>query len=259
MGVEINMKGKRAVVYGIANKHSIAWGVARALRDAGADVAVTYFNERLLKSVGDLAKELQSELVLECDACDVGAIRKVYEQIGNKWGGLDYIVHSVAFANRDDLGGDFSGVSREGFRTALETSAYSLIPAVAEAKHLFGDTGGAVLTMTFDASVRVYPGYNIMGTAKAALENEVRQLAAEYGPLGVRVNALSPGPISTLAARGISGFNSMKEIHRQRAPLRRNVSLDEVAQAGLFMLSDFSSGITGAILPVDAGFGILAV
>ena len=258
MAIQIDMKGKRAVVYGIANKHSIAWGVAKALREAGADVAVTYFNERLFKSVSSLAEELQSELVMECDACDVAAIRGAYQQIGQKWGGLDYIVHSVAFANREDLGGDFSAVSREGFRTALETSAYSLIPAVAEAKHLFGESGGAVLTMTFDASARVYPGYNIMGTAKAALENEVRQLAVEYGPLGVRVNALSPGPISTLAARGIPGFNQMKELHRERAPMRRNVALDEVARAGLFMLSDLSSGITGTILPVDAGYGILA-
>lgn len=258
MSVEIDMRGKRAVVYGIANKHSIAWGIAKALREAGADVAIAYFNERLLRSVSELAEQIGSELVLECDASDSASVRHAYEEIGNKWGGIDYVVHSVAFANREDLGGDFSSVSRDGFRTALESSAYSLIPVVAEAKELFGESGGAVLTMTFNASVRVYPGYNIMGTAKAALENTVRQLAAEYGPRKVRVNALSPGPISTLAARGIAGFNQMKEIHRERAPLRRNVSLQEVAQAGLFMLSDLSSGITGAILPVDAGYGILA-
>ena len=258
MSLAIDLSGKRAVIFGIANRHSIAWGVAQALHQAGAEVAITYFSERLLKSVQPLADEIGADVVLQCDATDAEQVRRAYAEIGERWGGLDYVVHSVAFAHRDDLGGDFSAVSREGFRTALETSAYSLIPVVAEAKPLFGESGGAVVTMTFDASMRVYPGYNIMGTAKAALENEVRQLAAEYGPVGVRVNALSPGPISTLAARGITGFNSMKEHHREKAPLRRNITLEEIGRAGLFLLSDMSSGITGVILPVDAGFGILA-
>lgn len=258
MTYEIDLRGKKAVVFGIANRHSIAWAVAKRLREAGADLAITYFNERLEQSVVELAREAAAPIVAECDITDLEQLKRLYKRIAAEWGSIDYIVHSVAFAHRDDLGGRFSDVSRDGFRVALETSAYSLIPAVAEARDLFGETGGSVIAMTFDASMRVYPGYNIMGVAKAALENEVRQLAAEYGPVGVRVNALSPGPLTTLSARGVPGLNEMKKVHRERSPLRRNILHDEVATAALFMLSDMSSGVTGAILPVDAGYGILA-
>ena len=258
MGFEVNLKGKKAVIYGVANKNSIAWGVTKKLHEAGADIALTYYTERLKRSVSDLAEEIGAELVLECDARDDQQVEQVYKEIGDQWGNIDYIVHSVAFARREDLSGDYSDVDLEGFRTALEASAYSFIPTLRYAKPLFGESGGSAITMTFDASVKVYPGYNIMGTAKAALENEVRQLANEFGPLGVRVNALSPGPVNTLAARGVAGFNTMRQIHRERAPLQRNITLDELGNAALFLLSDMGSGITGTILPVDGGFGILA-
>ncbi|MXZ03089.1 MAG: SDR family oxidoreductase, partial [Chloroflexi bacterium] len=182
----------------------------------------------------------------------------VYDQVGDKWGGIDFVVHSVAYAERDDLGGEFSTTGRQGFRTALETSAYTLMPVVSRAVPLMTDVGAA-LRMTFDASQRVYPGYNIMGTAKAALENEVRQLAAEFGDRNVRVNAISAGPLPTLAARSIPGFRDMTRAHRDRSPLKRNITHREVGDTALFLLSDMASGITGAVIPVDAGYGIIAL
>ena len=180
-------------------------------------------------------------MVLPCDVSDDEAIQGVFEQLGQAMGHLDAVVHSVAFASREELQGDFSNTSREGFRTALDISAYSLIPIARYALPLM-EQGGAILTMTFHASERVYPGYNVMGTAKAALENEVRQLAAEMGQHNVRVNALSAGPLDTLAARGIGGFVDMKRVHAERSPLRRNITHQEVAQTALFLCSDLSTG-----------------
>jgi enoyl-[acyl-carrier protein] reductase I len=182
----------------------------------------------------------------------------VFEQVAESFGDISFLVHSIAFANREDLTGAFSATGREGFRLALEISAYSLLPLVRHAAPLMTD-GGSVLTMTFQASQRVYPGYNVMGTAKAALEHEVRQLAAEYGEQKVRVNAISAGPLDTLAARGIHGFVDMKRVHAEKAPLQRNITVDEVATTALFLCSDLSSGITGSIIPVDAGYHIMAV
>ena len=176
-----------------------------------------------------------------------------------KWGKLSIVIHSVAFALREELEGDFSMTTREGFRTALDISAYSLIQIAKSAAPLMTDTEGSIVAMTFQASERVFPGYNIMGTAKAALENEVRQLAYEFGQRGIRVNALSPGPLETLAARGIHGFLDMKKVHAERSPLGRNITHEEVARAALFLCSDLASGVTGVVLPVDAGYHIMAV
>ena len=254
----IDLSGKNALVFGVANQRSIAWSIAQTLAQAGARLALTYQGERLREGVAKLAGELADSVLLPCDVSDDEAIQSVFEQLGTSMGQLDVVVHSVAFAAREELQGDFSKTSREGFRTALDISAYSLIPIASHAAPLMAQ-GGAILTMTFHASERVYPGYNIMGTAKAALENEVKQLAAELGQQNVRVNALSAGPLDTLAARGIGGFLDMKRVHAERAPLRRNITHDEVAQAALFLCSDLSSGVTGSVLPVDAGYHIMGV
>ena len=256
----VDLEGKVGIVFGIANDRSIAWAIARVLHRAGARLAFTYQNERLRDRVSKLANTVDGSLLLECDVNDDGQIESVFSQIAEKYGRLDLLVHSIAFANRDDLGGEFSKTGREGFRVAMDVSAYSLIPLAHHAALLMElNGGGSIVTMTFQASERVFPGYNIMGTAKAALENEVRQLAAEYGDRNIRVNAISAGPLETLAARGIHGFLDMKKVHAARAPLKRNITHEEVAKTALFLCSDLASGVTGSIIPVDAGYHIMAV
>ncbi len=258
MAVAIDFAGKKGVVFGVANQRSIAWAISERLIEAGAELAFTYLNDRILTTVSKTVSALEDPILIECDATDDREVQSVYNQVAEHWGGIDFVVHSIAYAERDDLGGDFSTTGRQGFRTALESSAYTLMPVVSQAVPLMRD-GGAALTMTFDASQRVYPGYNIMGTAKAALENEVRQLAAEFGDRNVRVNAISAGPLPTLAARSIPGFRDMTRAHRERSPLKRNIDHREVADTALFLLSDMASGITGAVIPVDAGYGIIAL
>ena len=256
----IDLGGKKGIVFGVANDRSIAWAIARILGGAGAQLALTYQNERLMGRVSKLAQTLDEALLLECDVSNDDQIASVFGEIAQRFGGLDFLVHSVAYAVREDLGGDFSMTNREGFRIALDVSAYSLLPLVRHAAPLMDKNGGgSIVTMTFQASQRVFPGYNIMGTAKAALENEVRQLAAEYGERNIRVNAISAGPLETLAARGIHGFLDMKKVHAERAPLKRNVTHEEVAKTALFLCSGLSSGVTGSVIPVDAGYNIMAV
>jgi enoyl-[acyl-carrier protein] reductase I len=254
----IDLSGKNGVIFGVANDRSIAWGIARLLGEAGARLALTYQNDRVKDRVSRLADRLDGAVTLPCDATDDAQISEVFSQLNESFGDISFLVHSIAFAQREDLAGRFADTSREGFQIALEVSAYSLIPLVRHAADLMPD-GGSVLTMTFNASQRVYPGYNVMGTAKAALEHSVRQLASEFGEQGVRVNAISAGPVETLAARGISGFRDMRKLHEETAPLKRNISVDEVAKTALFLCSDLSSGITGSIIPVDAGYHIMAV
>lgn len=255
----IDLTGKKGVIFGVANQRSIAWAIAETMAEAGAELAFTYQNERVLAPVQKVTSALGDPLLVQCDVTEEDQVARVYEEAGNRLGGLDIVVHSVAYAERDDLGGEFSTTNREGFRTAMEVSAYSLMPVVRLAAPLMGETGGAVVTMTFDAATRVYPGYNIMGVAKAALENEVRQLASEYGPRNVRVNAISAGPLATLAARSIPGYNVMRQAYADRSPLGRNVTHQEVANAALFLCSDLASGITGAVIPVDAGYSIMGI
>lgn len=259
MSVSIDLTGKRGVVFGVANQRSIAWAISERLAAAGAEMAFAYQNERLRGPVEKLVSQLGEPFIFECDATDDAQVKAVYDQVSKEWGTIDFIVHSIAYAERDDLGGDFSAVSLEGFRTALETSAYTLIPVARHGAPLMKESGGSIITMTFDASVKVYPGYNIMGTAKAALENEVRQLAAEFGRDSIRVNAISAGPLPTLAARSIPGFTEMRRAHQERSPLKRPITHDEVANMALFLLSDLSTGTTGAVIPVDAGYGIMAL
>ena len=205
-----------------------------------------------------LAGTLENPLLLPCDATDDSQIEEVFGSLEREFGEVSFLIHSIAFANHEDLSGRFVDTGRDGFRIAMEVSAYSLLPLVRHAAPLMRD-GGSVVAMTFDASQRVYPGYNVMGSAKAALEHSVRQLAAEMGPADIRVNAISAGPLETLAARGISGFRDMRHAHAERAPLKRNITVEEVAQTALFLCSGLSSGITGTVIPVDAGYHIMAV
>ena len=254
----IDLSGKKGIIFGVANDRSIAWSIASVLAQAGARLALTYQNDRLKERVVRLVDTLDGAIALPCDAAYDEQIVEVFQQVAERFGEISFLVHSIAFANREDLAGRFSDTNREGFRLALEISAFTLLPLVKHAAPLMKG-GGSVLTMTFQASQRVYPGYNVMGTAKAALEHEVRQLAAEFGEQNIRVNAISAGPLDTLAARGIHGFLDMKRIHAEKAPLQRNISADEVAKTALFLCSDLSSGITGSIIPVDAGYHIMAV
>ena len=254
----IDLRGKGGIVFGVANHRSIAWAIAQALAQAGARLAITYQNESLGREVSKLAATLGEAPLLQCDVSDEAQIAATFQAAGEALGNLSIVIHSIAFANREDLEGEFSQTSREGFRTALEVSAYSLLPIVRHAVPLM-DEGGSIVAMTFQASQRVFPHYNVMGTAKAALEHEVRQLAAEVGPRNIRVNAISAGPLDTLAARGIHGFMDMKRIHAERAPLRRNITHDEVAKTALYLCSDLSSAVTGAVIPVDAGYHITGI
>lgn len=264
MAKAIDLSGKKAVVFGVANQRSIAWSISRELAAAGADIAFTYLNERLKepveKTVGGM-KDSQGAgpLLVECDATDEAAVQRVYDAVGQRYGRVDIVVHCIAFAGKDDLGSNFSRTNLAGFRTALETSAYTLMPVASRAVPLMPESGGSVVTLTFDAAERVYPGYNIMGTSKAALENITKQLASEFGSRKVRVNAVSAGPLPTLAARSIPGFNEMRHAYESRSALRRNVTHEEVANTALFLLSPLASGITGEVVHVDAGYTIMGL
>lgn len=255
----IDLSGKNGIVFGIANHRSIAWAIAQILHDAGANIAVAYQNERVKNSVARLVSHWEGDTpLIECDVSDDANVAAAFDNIGEAFGSLDIVVHSIAFANRDDLGGPFVDTDREGFRLALDISAYSLLPIARSAAPLMRN-GGSILTLTFQAANRVFPGYNIMGTAKAALENEVKQLASDLGQRAVRVNAVSAGPLDTLSSRVISHYRDMKRIHAERSPMRRNITADEVAKAALFLCSDLSSGITGEILHVDTGYNIMGI
>ena len=254
----VDLSGKNALVFGVANQRSIAWAIAQALHEAGARVALTYQNERLRESVQALAAEIGDAPLFQCDMSVDEDVVNLYQQVGESLGSLSILVHSIAFANRDDLGGEFSKTERDGFRVALDVSAFSLIPMVRHAAPLMTE-GGTVVAMTFLAAEKVFPGYNVMGVAKAALENSVRQLAAEYGPEGIRVNAISAGPLDTLSSRVISGYRDMKRIHAERAPMARNITHEDVGGTALYLCSELSSGVTGEVIHVDAGYSIMGI
>ncbi|MDD5544256.1 MAG: enoyl-ACP reductase [Acidobacteriia bacterium] len=252
------MEGKKGLVVGVANKRSIAWAIAQACADEGAQLALTFQGERLEDWVRELAETLADPpLVLPCDVLHDPQIRHVFDVLEEKFGGLDFLVHSVAFALKDDLDGRFVDTSREGWRIAQQVSAYSLIALSKYALPLMKKNGGSIITMTYLGSQRVIPHYNIMGVAKASLEATVRYLAADLGPHNIRVNAISAGPIKTLAAMGIGGFSRILDFHREHAPLRRNTEASEVGDTGLFLASSLSRGITGTIIYVDGGYHIL--
>ncbi len=251
---EVDLKGKHALVMGVANHRSLSWAIADALARAGASLCLTYASERLKSSVEELAAKLADAFTTECDVTRDDQIDAVARQIGERWGSLEMLVHGIAFARREDLEGSFVATPREGFQLALDVSAYSFINVTNRMLSLLEKNGASLLTLSYLAAERAVPNYNVMGSAKAVLEQATRQMALELGPQNIRVNALSAGPVGTLAARGIRGFTDMLKDHGERAPLKRNISKEEVGAAALFLLSDMSSGVTGTTLYVDGGW-----
>ena len=253
----MDFAGKHGLIVGVANKRSIAWAIAQATGSRGARLALTY-QGRFEEHVTDLAQDLgQPPLVLPCDVTSDDDVAAVFAKLDQEFGGLDFVVHGAAFARKEELSEPFSNTSREGFRLAMDISAYSLIALARGAVPLMAKRGGgSILTLTYLGSERVFPNYNVMGVAKAALEANVRYLAADLGPKNIRVNGVSAGPIKTISAMGIGGFSSILGVYRDRAPLRRNVDTAEVGEAAAFLLSDAARGITGEILIVDGGFHV---
>jgi len=250
-----DLTGKHGLIVGVANKRSIAWAIADAASRAGARLAVTYQGERLEENVRDLSSTLDRPLIMPCDVTDDGQIASVFTRIGEEFGGLDFVVHGAAYAPREELAAPFVQTSRAGFNLSMDVSAYSLIALARGAMPLMEPRGGgSILTLTYLGSERVFQNYNVMGVAKAALEAAVRYLAADLGPKNIRVNAISAGPIKTLAASGISGFSSILQVYRDRAPLRRTVETAEVADAAMFLLGPAGRGVTAEVLMVDAGY-----
>lgn len=253
------MQDKTALVTGVSNHRSIAWAIARALDREGARLVLGYLGDREKQGIGKIVGQLQRQpLLVACDVTEDDSVGAAFDTIGESCGRLDCLVHSIAFANREDLDGRYTDTSRQGYHLALDVSAYSLNCLVHGAEHLMTE-GGGVVAMTYLGSERAVANYNVMGVAKAALESGVRYLASELGTKGIRVNGLSAGPIKTLAARGIKNFSTMHKLHAERAPLRRNTTVEEVADAALFLCSTMSRGITGEILYVDGGYGIMGM
>lgn len=253
------LKDKVGIVFGVANKRSIAWATAQALHEAGARLAFTYQGERLKENVESLTKEAMPDSpLLSCDVTKQEEVDETFKRVGAELGQLDFLIHSIAFAPREALEGDYLKTDRDAFVSALEISAYSLTQLARAAAPLMTE-GGSIVTMTFHGAEKVYQGYNVMGVAKAALESSVRYLAADLGSRNIRVNAISAGPIQTLSARGVAGLSTMMKHHAERAPLRRNVEAREVGNTALFLCSSLSSGITGETIYVDCGYHIMGI
>lgn len=254
------LTGRRGLIVGVANARSLATGIARAARREGAELALTYQDERLAESVQEIAAEIGATLLAPCDLARDEDVRRLAERLGSHWGRLDFLVHAVAFAKREELEGRFADTSRAGFALALDVSVYSLVALARSFSPLLerGEGAPSVLTLSYLGGDRVVPNYNVMGVAKAALEAAVRYLAADLGPAGIRVNALSPGPVRTLSAAGVRGLRTMLGLVETTAPLRRNIGADEVGDAALFTLSDLGRAVTGEVIYVDAGYGIMA-
>ena len=252
------LQDKKAVVFGVANDHSIAWAIAQALQHEGADLAFTYVGEAIERRVRPLAASIGVDRVLPCDVSKDDDIAATFAALKTDWGRVDIVIHAVAFALRDELKGRFVHTSRDGFHLALDISAYSLVAVARYAEPLMS-AGGSLLTLSYLGAERVLPNYNVMGIAKAALEASVRYLAYDLGPQGIRVNAISAGPLRTLSSAGITGFKTMLHYHEERAPLRRNILPEEVANSALYLCSDLGSGVTGEVLHVDAGYNIVGM
>ncbi len=253
------LENKKGIIFGVANERSIAWAIAQAMHREGAELAFTYAGEALKDRVTPLAEGIGSKLILPCDVAKDDEIDAVFNKVKEEWGGLDILIHSVAFANKDELKGMYVDTSREGFRLAMDISAYSLVALAKRAYPLMEGRGGSIITMTYYGSEKVLPNYNVMGVAKAALEASVKYLAADLGQKNIKVNAISAGPIRTLAAMGIGGFRDILKVVEQKAPLKRNVSAEDVAKTALYLSSDLSSGVTGEIIYVDAGYNIMGM
>jgi len=252
------MKGKRGLIMGVANNHSIAWGIAKALAGQGAELAFTFQGEALGKRVKPLAAELGSEFLLPCDVEDIASVDAVIAAIKERWGKLDFVVHAIGFSDKNELKGLYADTSRDNFTRTMVISCFSFTEIARRAADLMSE-GGTMLTLTYGGSVRVMPNYNVMGVAKAALEASVRYLAGDYGPRGIRVNAISAGPIRTLAGAGISDARAMLSWQQKNSPLRRTVTIDDVGNSALYLLSDLSGGVTGEIHYVDSGFNITSM
>lgn len=252
------MKGKRGLVMGVANDHSIAWGIAKALAGQGAELAFTHQGEAMAKRVRPLAESLGSTIIAPCDVEDLASVDALFARLRDEWGTLDFVVHAVAFSDKSELKGRYADSSRENFSRTMIISCFSFTEIAKRAADLM-PKGGALLTLTFGGSTRVMPNYNVMGVAKAALEASVRYLAADFGPAGIRVNALSAGPVRTLAGAGIADARLMFNYQKRHAPLRRTVSIEEVGNSALYLLSDLSSGVTGETHFVDSGYNIISM
>lgn len=255
------LKGKRGLVMGVANDKSIAWGLASMAAQSGAELAFTYQGEALEKRVRPLAEKVGSELVLQCDVTDEQSVDAAFKQIEEAWGQIDFLIHAIAFSDKNELDGLYLDTTRDNFKRTMDISVYSFTAVAQRAVPLMKE-GGSLLTLTYYGAERVMPHYNVMGVAKAALEASVRYLAADLGPKNIRVNAISAGPIKTLAASGIGDFRHILKWNEYNAPLKRNVTIEDVGRSGLFLLSDLGSGVTGEVLHVDAGYhtvGMLSV
>ncbi|PLX35185.1 MAG: enoyl-[acyl-carrier-protein] reductase FabI [Hyphomicrobiales bacterium] len=251
------MKGKRGLILGVANKNSIAWGIAQILSAYGAELAFTYMGEAFGKRVRPLAESLGAELVMPCDVEDIASVDAVFERLDQSWGGIDFLVHSVGFSDKDELKGLYADTSRENFIRTMVISCFSFTELARRAAEMMPD-GGTMLTLTYEGSTKVMPNYNVMGLAKAALESSVRYLASDYGPRNIRVNAISAGPMRTLAGAGIADARAMYSFQQTHSPLQRTVSLDDVGGAALYLLSELSGGVTGGIHFVDAGYNTIS-
>ncbi len=256
--VQALLSGKRGLIMGVANDHSIAWGIAQAVHAQGAELAFTYQGEALGKRVRPLAKSLGAKLIVPCDVEDLASVDHVFAEIKHAWGGLDFVVHAIAFSDKNELKGRYADTSRENFVRTMLVSCFSFTEIAKRAGNLM-KPGGSILTLTFGGSVRVMPNYNVMGVAKAALEASVRYLAADFGPKGVRVNAISAGPVRTLAGAGIANARFMFNFQKRHSPLRRPVTIEDVGGAALFLLSGLSSAVTGEIVYVDAGYNVISM
>jgi len=252
------MAGKRGLIMGVANDRSIAWGIAKAAQAQGAELAFTYQGEALQRRVQPLAEQVGSDIVLPCDVTDDASIDAVFDTLKEKWGSLDFLVHAIAYADKDELKGKYVNTSRDNFVRSLDISCYSFT-AVARRANAIMNEGGSLLTLSYYGAERVMPHYNVMGVAKAALEASVRYLAADLGERNIRVNAISAGPIKTLAASGIGDFRYILKWNELNSPLRKNVTIDEVGGAGLYLLSDLSSGVTGEVHHVDSGYNVIGM
>ena len=252
------MEGRRGLIMGVANNHSIAWGIAKTVAQHGAALAYTYQGEALGKRVGPLAKSLGSELVLPCDVEDAASLEDVFAAMEKHWGGLDFVVHAIGFSDKNELKGRYADTTRENFARTMIVSCFSFTEVAKRAAAIM-PPGGSMLTLTYGGSTRVMPNYNVMGIAKAALEASVRYLAADFGPQGIRVNALSPGPVRTLAGAGITDARAMFSFQRAHSPLRKSVTLEDIGGSALYFLSNLSAGVTGEIHHIDAGYNIISM
>jgi enoyl-[acyl-carrier protein] reductase I len=251
--------GKKVVIFGVANEKSIAWAIARAFHEQGAELAITYAGEATEKRVRPLAESLDAAAILPCNVTSDDEIKAVFTELGKLWDGIDIIIHAVAFANKEELKGTILNTTREGFATAMDISVYSLLGILKEAQPLMQGRNAAALTLSYHGAAKVFPSYNVMGMAKAALEASVRYLSEALGPEGIRVNAISAGPIRTLAASGVNGFIQILNHVESKAPLRRTITQEDVARSALYLCSDMAGGVTGEIHYVDGGYNVIGL